>query len=79
MYDCLNIVSEKEGVPGAVLIRGLQLIEPEEKLLDGPGKIYRHLSLTKEHHNIDDLIHSDSFYLLEPFENKNLSFNPDIA
>ncbi|MBS0185916.1 MAG: DNA-3-methyladenine glycosylase [Proteobacteria bacterium] len=73
MYHCLNFVSEKEGTPGAVLIRGLKLIEPEAQLLDGPGKICRHLSLTKKHHNID-LVHSESFYLLDSSENKKPSF-----
>jgi len=34
MYYCLNVVTEPEGIPGAILIRGLNGIG-----LDGPGKI----------------------------------------
>jgi DNA-3-methyladenine glycosylase len=34
MYHCLNVVTEPDGVPGAVLIRGLSLAG-----LDGPGKL----------------------------------------
>ncbi len=37
MYYCLNIVTETEGFPAAVLIRGLKLIEPLEANLGGPG------------------------------------------
>lgn len=71
MYHCLNFVSEREGIPGAVLIRSLQLLEPNFPLLNGPGKICRHLSITKDHHGLD-LTASDSFYVaelenLEPF------------
>lgn len=44
MYDMLNIVTREEGAPEAVLIRGV-----EE--LDGPGKLTRELSITKDQHN----------------------------
>ena len=36
MYHCLNIVTEKEGYPAAVLIRGVEL-----EGMDGPGKLCR--------------------------------------
>ncbi|HQS84249.1 MAG: 3-methyladenine DNA glycosylase [Alphaproteobacteria bacterium 16-39-46] len=73
MYHCLNFVTEREGAPGAVLIRGLQLLEPEPKVLEGPGKICRHLFLTKEHHGID-VVQSDSFYLLEDLDFKKIEY-----
>lgn len=44
MYDMLNIVTREEGVPEAVLIRGVEG-------LDGPGKLTRELEITKEKHN----------------------------
>ena len=50
MYYCLNIVTEKEGYPAAVLIRGLDY--PKS---DGPGKLCRELKITKENHNGLDL------------------------
>lgn len=53
MYHCLNFVTEEEGKPAAVLIRGLQLMEPESLHLDGPGKLCRHWGLTREHNGID--------------------------
>jgi DNA-3-methyladenine glycosylase len=52
MYYCLNFVTENEGFASAVLIRGLYLKEPEEKNLDGPGKICNYLGLDKNYNKI---------------------------
>lgn len=46
MYHCLNIVTEKEGYPSAVLIRGLDFPK-----VDGPGKLCREFKITKENSN----------------------------
>ena len=64
MYHCLNIVTEEEGLPSAVLIRGLKLLTPPFDLLGGPGKICREMKITREHNGID-LINHDSFYVME--------------
>ncbi len=53
MYYCLNIVTEKEGFPAAVLIRGLKLTEPFVTDLCGPGILCKNLSITKEHNKHD--------------------------
>lgn len=60
MYHCLNFVTEEEGTPAAVLIRGLMLMNPSPLHLNGPGKICRHLNITRAHNAID-LIESDFF------------------
>lgn len=62
MYFCLNIVTEAEGFPAAVLIRGLHLNHPENKILNGPGKLCKHLGITREHSGVD-LTTSDVFYV----------------
>lgn len=63
MYHCLNIVTEQTGFPAAVLIRSVWI--PELKLhLNGPGKLCRHLGLTKVH-NERDLTSDPSFYVLD--------------
>lgn len=50
MYHCLNIVTGQTGQASAVLIRGLLLPGLH---LDGPGKICRHLGITKAHNGLD--------------------------
>ncbi|MGI4850662.1 MAG: DNA-3-methyladenine glycosylase [Janthinobacterium lividum] len=62
MYFCFNVVTEAEGFPAAVLIRGLRLLNPETKNFDGPGKLCRHLGITKEHNGID-LTCAEDFYI----------------
>lgn len=66
MYYCLNVVTEPEGVPCAVLIRklypikGIELMKENRKvkvgkdyknLVDGPGKLCMALNLTKSKFN----------------------------
>ena len=47
MYHCLNIVTEREEYPAAILIRGLEIYErrpnPTElpTRIDGPGRVCR--------------------------------------
>jgi len=53
MYFCLNITTENRDYPSAVLIRGVRVIEPEEKLLDGPGKLCRYLGIDKNFDRLD--------------------------
>lgn len=46
MYHCFNVVTEKEGYPAAVLIRGLDYPKA-----DGPGKLCREFKISKKRHN----------------------------
>lgn len=73
MYHCLNIVTEQAGFPAAVLIRGLQLLERDKPglYLDGPGKICRHLGISKAQNKLD-ITKNDAFYIA--CIKKNLSF-----
>ncbi|WP_341808042.1 DNA-3-methyladenine glycosylase [Wolbachia endosymbiont (group E) of Neria commutata] len=59
MYYCLNIVTEEEGYPAAVLIRGLRLVEPLETKLDGPGILCKRLNITTEHNKQDLTINNE--------------------
>jgi len=61
VYFCFNIVTEEAGQPSAVLIRGLKLPHIH---LDGPGKICRHLGITKAD-NGTNLIESGHLYVTE--------------
>ena len=75
MYHCLNFVTEERGQPSAVLIRGLKL---DAVHLDGPGKLCRHLGITKEHNGLD-ITSSASFYLLDDCRIVNYQTTPRIG
>jgi DNA-3-methyladenine glycosylase len=57
MYYCLNVVTESDGVAGAVLLRGAEPLtgfdDIEERALAGPGKLTRAFGLTTKHTNLD--------------------------
>lgn len=74
---CLDIVTEKEGVPTSVLIRGLEPLEGiefmkqfrnKEKLTDltsGPGKLTQALQIGKEFDGVDMTSESSLLYVLD--------------
>src|SRR5690349_23369962 len=41
MYHCLNVVTEREGFPAAVLIRAVEHRDSSSVLIDGPGRVCR--------------------------------------
>lgn len=56
MYWCMNVVTERSGTPGAVLLRGAEPLEglPDDaRLLSGPGKLARSLGVTGIHTALD--------------------------
>lgn len=59
MYHCLNIVTDIDGIAGAVLIRGMII---NDLNLDGPGKICKYLGITKEYNNTN-IIDNSLIYL----------------
>ncbi len=50
MYHCLNVVTELEGFPSAVLIRAIEL---DGDLIDGPGKLCRALQIDRSLNRAD--------------------------
>jgi DNA-3-methyladenine glycosylase len=52
MYYCLNVVTEADGIPGAVLIRGLHGKSSSGANLNGPGKICKHWDIDKSQNGI---------------------------
>lgn len=63
MYHCLNIVTEKEGNPSAVLIRAAEILNPKSEFLNkskihnsklkGPGIMCRELKIDRKLNEID--------------------------
>lgn len=64
-HHCLNVTTEREGDPGAVLIRAVEIIDGLElarknretnsivNLSNGPGKLTKVLKISKTHNGID--------------------------
>ncbi len=61
MHECLNVVADREGIPGCVLIRALEPLSGLEKMYErrhwrgavcglsnGPGKLTQALGITRE-------------------------------
>ncbi len=73
MYYCLNVVTEREGFPAAVLIRaleplmGIETMEHLRKqskraqLTNGPGKLCQALALTRDQNGLDMCIPGEIF------------------
>ncbi len=53
MYHCLNIVTEKEGYPAAVLIRAAKIPNSKIQMTNGPGKLCRELKIDKNLNSAD--------------------------
>ena len=69
MYFCFNVVTEKEGIGSAVLIRGVKPISgiDSNQKTDGPGKLCRTFNIGREHNGID-LCSNPSFYVADSGE-----------
>jgi DNA-3-methyladenine glycosylase len=66
MYECLNLVAERDGRPGCVLVRALEPVSgvelmrarrggtaKVEQLANGPGKLTLALGITRAHNGAD--------------------------
>jgi DNA-3-methyladenine glycosylase len=78
MYYCLNIVTEKEGCPAAVLIRGVKLLDKTGLNLNGPGKICRYMDISKEQNEVN-MITSDELYVTCINQQYSFSKTPRIG
>ena len=66
IYDCLNLVADRKGVPGCVLIRALEPLDgigwmqarrpgarKLTQLANGPGKLTLAMGITRAHNGVD--------------------------
>jgi DNA-3-methyladenine glycosylase len=85
----LNVVTEREGFPAAVLIRAIQPIEGVEGMMErrqgrdtfGPGKLCQALGITKTENGVD-LTESGSSLWIEAgnfVPNKNVTIGPRVG
>ena len=47
IHECLNVVTESDGTPGCVLIRGLTPVLGLSGLLNGPGKLTKAMDIDR--------------------------------
>lgn len=78
MYNMLNIVTEAEGFPAAVLIRALTPLTPAKGKLDGPGKLCRTLDITTRHSGLD-MITSPEYYVADSAWKPGFTATPRIG
>lgn len=50
MYHCLNVVTEREEFPSAVLIRAIEI---DGELIDGPGRLCRAMQIDRTLNRVD--------------------------
>ena len=62
MYYCLNFITETEGYPAATLIRGAHVISPENRHLNGPGKLCKYLGINISHNKFD-ITNNNEFFV----------------
>jgi DNA-3-methyladenine glycosylase len=81
MHHLFNVVTDTEGHPAAVLIRGLEPVEgfPEGSRLDGPGKLSRGLGLDLSHNR--RVLDSAALHLAEaePIQESRVRRGPRIG
>ena len=92
MYHCLNVVTEREGHPAAVLIRALEPCEgrdlmrlrrpgrPDRELTNGPGKLCLALDIDKRLNGVDLTAHDGLFLEVgEPVDEPRIEASPRIG
>jgi len=76
-HYCLNVTTERRGVPGAVLIRAVEIVDGLElahknrkarsniDLSNGPGKLTKALNITRVHNGLD-LTKTNELFISQP-------------
>lgn len=72
MHYCFNVVTEKEGYPAAVLIRGVLM--PDGREIKGPGRVCKTLYIYKKFHGRDLIGNKELWFENNPrFKNHGVS------
>jgi DNA-3-methyladenine glycosylase len=66
MHHCMNVVTEKDGTAGAVLIRAAEGLDGSgPKTLSGPGRLCRGLGVTRRENRLDLTDAGSGLYLAD--------------
>ena len=79
MYYCLNIVTERENFPAAVLIRAVFVDGAPPKMTNGPGKVCRFFGITREHSGVDITENPDFFIENSPSYPFEITTSPRVG
>ncbi len=71
IYNCMNVVTEKEGHASAVLLRALEPVKNIDAKTQGPGLLCKAMHITKHLHGHDLL--SDDFYIADSGKNERFT------
>tara|TARA_B100000315_G_C14562843_1_gene581389 strand:+ start:1672 stop:2277 length:606 start_codon:yes stop_codon:yes gene_type:complete len=89
IHYCLNIVTEKIGIPGAILVRALEPIHGSDimkqnrntsrltNLTNGPAKLTQALNITSNHNNLN-LTCDDELYICRSINKENFNIANDF-
>ena len=89
IHYCLNIVTEKIGIPGAILIRALEPIHGSDimkqnrntsqlqNLTNGPAKLTQALKITSNQNNLN-LTCDDELYICRSINKENFNIANDF-
>jgi DNA-3-methyladenine glycosylase len=80
MHHCMNVVTERDGVAGAVLLRAAAWEGGDPKALSGPGKLCKGLGITRLQNGLDLTDPREGFFLAEDAEPRRpVSRSPRIG
>ena len=71
IYHCMNVVTQREGLASAVLLRALEPVKNVDARTQGPGLLCRALYVDRTQNGHDLL--SDDFYIGDPGSHKKLA------
>ena len=71
IYHCMNVVTQREGVASAVLLRALEPVKNVDSRTQGPGLLCRALHIDKTHNGHDLL--SDDLYIADTGSHRKLT------
>lgn len=64
LHHCLNVVTEREGFPAAVLVRAVEAVGGFDEPAGGPGLVCRALEIDRRHNGLD--LAEPPLYFLPP-------------
>ena len=71
MYHCMNVVTQREGLASAVLLRALEPVKHIEDRTQGPGLLCRAMHIDRKQNGHD--LTSDDLYVADPGAHRKLT------